>query len=47
VSKAGLPTRRSQAPGVPGGVSRESADSAGGNRVGQRPPFPPDQPVDP
>ena len=32
---------------VPGGVSRGSEDSAGGNRLGRRPPLPPDQPVDP
>src|SRR5258708_21170246 len=32
---------------VPGDVSRGSKDSAGGNRLGRRPPLPPDHPVDP
>jgi hydantoinase/carbamoylase family amidase len=46
-SSAGASTRRSEAPGVPGGLWRGGMDSAGGNRLGRRPPFPPDQPVDP
>jgi GNAT superfamily N-acetyltransferase len=45
VSKVIQPAKRNTR--VPGDVSRGSKDSAGGNRLGRRPPLPPDQPVDP